>query len=289
MKNRFVICIGSQRAGTTLFHRLLGEATSIFMHPVKELHYFDTINDIRPQQALTSFARRQLRKQIDTITRANSFDFIDDTYKCMLRANKMLAFRAASEIQYHDLFRPMLSNKELLGEATPEYMMLTADQIEEMSRVISSDAAIILLCRDPVKRVLSSAKLFNVYNDLNMDGETLANWLMGCIQDNNSWMVAQDKYNAYESAITNYAHVFPNVLALSFEEMLNDPARTAQKLQDQLEIQVDQEAFVQSSKKVTNSLSEQTIDNPDLINVLSDRYSESRQFLRDYFGPTYAA
>jgi hypothetical protein len=288
MRNRFVICIGSQRAGTTLFHRLLGETTSIFMHPVKELHYFDTINEIRPQQALTSFSRKQLKNQIDTITGANSFDFIDDAYKCMLRANKMLAFRPASEIQYHDLFRPMLSSKELLGEATPEYMMLTADQISKMSQVISTNAVIILLCRDPVKRILSSAKLFNVYNDLTMDSETLSSWLMSCIQDNNSWITAQDKYNNYEAAINNYTNIFPNFLALSFEEMLIDPAGTAAKLQDELGIQVNQEAFVESSKKVTNSLSEQTIDSPDLINVLSDRYSESKRFLCEYFGSTYA-
>jgi hypothetical protein len=121
-----------------------------------------------------------------------------------------------------------------------------------------------------------------------MDSEALAKWLIGCILDNNSWIAAQDKYNAYETAITNYANIFPNFLALSFEEMLINPAGTAAKLQDQFEIQVNQEAFIESSKKVTNNLSEQTIDNSDLINVLSDRYSESKRFLRDYFGSTYA-
>jgi hypothetical protein len=257
------------------------------MHPVKELHYFDTINDIRPQQALASFARRQLSRQIDTITRANSFNFIDDTYKCMLRANKMLALRPIREIQYLDLFRPMLSSKELLGEATPEYMMLTAEQIREMAKVISTDAVIILLCRDPVKRILSSAKLFNVYNNLNMDSKTLSNWLLSCIQDNSAWITAQDKYNNYETAINNYTNIFPNFLALSFEEMLMNPRGAARKLQDQLETSVNLDVFVESSKKVTNSLSEQIIDDSKLLNVLSDRYSESRRFLREYFGSTY--
>lgn len=38
MNNKFVIGIGSQRAGSTLLHKILDECTNIFIHPVKELH-----------------------------------------------------------------------------------------------------------------------------------------------------------------------------------------------------------------------------------------------------------
>lgn len=287
MKNRFVIGIGSQRAGTTLLHRLLGESTSVFMHPVKELHYFDTINEVRPQSALTDFSTRQLNREIDAILAADKYDFIDSTYKCMLRANKMLAFRRVNDIQYEDLFRPMLMRRQLLGEATPEYMLLSAEQVREMSKVIGTDASIILLCCDPVNRLLSAAKLFNVYNNLEMDSDTLSKWLASAIEQGSSWILSQDKYNNYESAINNFTAFFPSFIALSFEEMIRDPANTAKQLDDLLGTKVDITAFANGSMKVANKLSSQTLKKPELIEILEDRYQDSRKFLQSRFGEIY--
>lgn len=287
MRNRFVIGIGSQRAGTTLLHRLLGESTNVFMHPVKELHYFDTINGVRPQAALTDFSIRQLNREIDAIVAADKYDFIDSTYKCMLRANKMLAFRQASDIQYSDLFRPMLMKRELLGEATPEYMLLSKDQVREMSKVVGTNAVIILLCRDPVKRLVSSAKLFNVYNNLGMDNDELSRWLTSVIERSDSWIAAQDKYNDYEAAANNFTAFFPNFLALSFEKMISYPANAARQLEEALETRVDAEAFIEGSAKVSNRLSEQRLESPELINMINDRYAESRRFLQNRLGSAY--
>ena len=45
--NRFVLGIGSQRAGSTLLHHCLDVASDVFMHPLKELHYFDTLHGVR--------------------------------------------------------------------------------------------------------------------------------------------------------------------------------------------------------------------------------------------------
>ena len=41
--HRYVIGIGSQRAGSTLLHRVLAACTPVWMHPMKELHYFDVV------------------------------------------------------------------------------------------------------------------------------------------------------------------------------------------------------------------------------------------------------
>jgi len=257
------------------------------MHPVKELHYFDTINGVRPQSALTDFSARQLNIEIDTIVAADKYDFIDSTYKCMLRANKMLAFRRVDDIQYEDLFRPMLMRRELLGEATPEYMLLSAEQVREMSQVIGPNASIILLCRDPVNRLLSSAKLFNIYNNLGMDNDTLSEWLMDAIEQASPWILAQDKYNNYESAIKNFTAFFPGFIALSFEEMISDPANTAKQLDELLGTKVDTTAFTNGSMKVANKLSSQTLEKPELIEMLEDRYQDSRRFLQNRFGAIY--
>lgn len=88
-QHRFVIGIGSQRAGSTLLHNLLDESTSIFMHPLKELHYFDSLFHVRAPQALVAFSRRQLDRQLDEIIAATQYGFIDKSYKCLLRTNRI--------------------------------------------------------------------------------------------------------------------------------------------------------------------------------------------------------
>ena len=90
-QHRFVIGIGSQRAGSTLLHNLLDESTSIFMHPLKELHYFDSLFHVRAREALVAFSRRQLDRQLDEIIAATQYGFIDKSYKCLLRTNRILA------------------------------------------------------------------------------------------------------------------------------------------------------------------------------------------------------
>ena len=69
--HRFIIGIGSQRAASTLLHTLLSDSSDAFMHPVKELHYFDTLFGVRPQEALTEFSTRQLMREVDHIVAAS--------------------------------------------------------------------------------------------------------------------------------------------------------------------------------------------------------------------------
>jgi hypothetical protein len=165
MKHRFVIGVGSQRAGSTLLHQLLAESTQVFMHPLKELHYFDTKFGARPVTALKSFSRQQLKREINSIVDAVDYSFIDDRYKCYIRTNNMYANNDFKTIEYIDLFRPFLRKTNILGEVTPEYMLLSIDDLKLVRKEIGADAMIILICRDPVDRLLSAVKLMNKYNN----------------------------------------------------------------------------------------------------------------------------
>ncbi|TAL51617.1 MAG: hypothetical protein EPN92_00395, partial [Chitinophagaceae bacterium] len=148
MEHRFVIGIGSQRTGSTLLHHLLEASTNIFMHPLKELHYFDTLHRIRPKEALRDYSLRQMAREVEKIVTAKDLNFLTKKrYKCYLRANKILATNTIENINYLDLFRPCLMNTDLLGEVTPEYMLLNDIAIENMKSVIGENAAIILICR----------------------------------------------------------------------------------------------------------------------------------------------
>ena len=41
--DRYFVCIGAQKAGTTWLARVLSEHDDVFVTPVKEIHYFDHI------------------------------------------------------------------------------------------------------------------------------------------------------------------------------------------------------------------------------------------------------
>ena len=41
------LVIGAQRAGTTWLHRVLRQHPSLWLAPVKELHYFDKLDTVR--------------------------------------------------------------------------------------------------------------------------------------------------------------------------------------------------------------------------------------------------
>ncbi|MBK1721486.1 sulfotransferase [Thiocystis violacea] len=282
---RFVIGIGSQRAGSTLLHSLLDKASNVFMHPVKELHYFDTLNGYRSSDALKQFSERQLAREIDHIVTAPDTSFTrNKRYRCYLRTNKILSRVEVNEVDYLDLFRPNLAEYKLLGEVTPEYMLLDSDAIARMRDIVGESAAIVMICRNPVKRILSAVKLMSSYNNLQFDDASAGRWLSDMLSRDSSWLKAQDGYNDYEAAIERFSRFFSRFIAVSYDDLVADPGSTADALSRALEIRISTHDFVEGARKVTNSLGVDFSFGEGTIAALSDRYADAERFLRDYFG-----
>jgi len=283
--HRFIIGIGSQRAGSTLLHRLLEASSEIFMHPIKELHYFDTLYGYRSQQALQDFSTRQLMREIDHIISSKNLNFVkNNRYKCYLRANKLLAKTSIEKIDYLDLFRPNLQNNFLLGEVTPEYMLFDEKSVEKMQKVIGENAGIILICRNPVKRILSAVKLMNSYNNLNMDNEKANKWIQQMFDSENFWIKAQDRYNDYQKTINLYSKIFPNFLAISYDELINNPKDVAEKISSNFSIKINLDVFERESLFVANDLGENFSFFSETIKNIEKRYQKNMHFITEYFG-----
>jgi len=265
-------------------HHLLEQATDILMHPIKELHYFDTLYGVRPANALTEFSLRQLAREIDNIISAKSLKPFGKRYKCYLRANRILATTAIEKVDYLDLFRPCLLGKALVGEVTPEYMLLDDAAIDGMRSVVGEDAGIILICRSPVKRLLSAVKLMNVYNGMNLTQPQADAWVQRMIDENSTWMQAQDKYNDYEQAIARFSKKFPHFIAVSYDEMIESPISVAKSLETKLDININHDAFEDGTKKVANDLGGNLQISSEIVAFLKDRTAEKQGFLNEYFG-----
>lgn len=265
-KPKFVIGIGSQRAGSTLLHRILDECTDIFMHPVKELHYFDTLYKVRHQDVLTKFSKAQLDREFERLITSREHHYISDKkYKCFLRTNKLLLENKVESINYKDLFRPCIMGNELVGEITPEYMILPEEGIEYMAEVIGNDALIILITRDPIERFISAFKLLKAYGKRNVDMSDFENEILSVFDSMPTWVAQQKQLSDYITAELKYRKYFENVLVISYEKLTNNIAEAHQILEYFLDNKLDLETFRKVlGKKVnqigqTNNLSKETI------------------------------
>lgn len=284
---KFVIGIGSQRAGSTLLHRVLEQCSPIYMNPIKELHYFDTLFGVRNPGVLHKFSVNQLNREINRIVKENDFAFINQRYKNSLRTNFLLATKKVQHIDYIDLFRPCVNDHEFLGEITPEYMILPKEGVKKMRETIGDDAKILLLARNPVKRFISAFKLL-MHGRSDADKLLFEEEMLSILKSPNSeWLKVQDAFNDYELALSNYQHEFKHVLMLSHDELFGSVEETAEKLSDFLGVTISLNAYKKLITTKVNALGETMNLSESTIRLLETRYSKNQVYLDNVFGKSF--
>lgn len=281
MNNSFVIGIGSQRAGSTLLHKILTESTEVFMHPIKELHYFDTLFGVRNSKILKDFSRNNLSQKILEIIGSEEGRKIDKLLQCHLRASKMLSEKDVEIVDYLDLFRPCIKDNPILGEVTPEYMILPEEGVAELQRNVGENAKIILISRDPVERFISAFKLLKVYGGKKYNSTNFSRDMRVAINEMPEWMRQQDQLNDYETAKAVYSKYFDNVLMLSFEKMVESPSRLYDELTPFLEIDVDKSKLLGCFGNKVNQIGSMPDIDSDLLSELNSRYESSKCYLKE--------
>lgn len=285
---KFVIGIGSQRAGSTLLYTILDRCSPLYMHPVKELHYFDTLFGVRHESILRKFSVSLLHHDLDKIIKSKDFSFIDRRYKNLLRTNFLLATSKVQHIDYIELFRPCVHGHRMLGEITPEYMILPKEGIQKMRDVVGSDAKIILLARNPVKRFVSAFKLL-MHGIPNSDTKKFEDEILIMLSKNSEWLRVQDALNDYELALNNYQEVFEHVLMLSYDELFGSVEKTAKKLSEFLELNLSLDEYKKIVGTKINALNETKSLSNATISVLEARYTKQQAYLDSVFGYDFCA
>lgn len=282
MRQRFIIGIGSQRAGSTLLHRILDAGTDVYMHPMKELHYFDTIFGIRSVEVLKKYSANQLEREIGRICGSGQFGFINKRYKNYIRTAMMGAFMEMQSTSYKDLFRPCVMDNVILGEVTPEYMLLPPEGIDRMAAEVGDDAVIILLARNPTERLISAFKLYKIgLGDKEM--ENFSSDLRRAIDEGGTWMEQQDAFNDYETALNRYRSVFSRVIFLKYDDLFCNPGVVIDRMKNEAELIVDEKAYKEILENKVNSLAD-TAPVSDLVRREIDvRYHDRHAFIVDYF------
>ncbi|MEY4768095.1 MAG: hypothetical protein RL637_734 [Pseudomonadota bacterium] len=280
MKPQFIIGVGSQRAGSTLLHRLLETSSEIYMHPIKELHYFDTLFNVRKETVLHKFSLNQLNHEIERLVKAKNFAFMNKRYKNALRANFLLATKKVQQIDYVDLFRPCIQGHQLLGEITPEYMILPPIGIRKM-RELTGNSKIILIARNPVKRFVSAFKLLT--HGTALTHSQFEQELLKTLQHGGEWLAVQDALNDYETALFHYRQEFSQVLFISHDELIGS-IETATKLSQFLGVELSLNTYQKTLSHKINALDETKDLSPETLHLLKNRYLKQQVYLDHIFG-----
>jgi hypothetical protein len=282
---KFVIGIGSQRAGSTLLYTILEQCTPIYMNPVKELHYFDTLFGVRHPNVLQKFSTNQLNLDIEHIVKAKELSFINRRFKNSLRTNFLLSSKKVQHINYLDLYRPCVSSNKFLGEITPEYMILPSNGINTMATMLGEETKIILLARNPVKRFISAFKLFMHGKD-DSDKRLFEEEMLRVLTQpgHEEWLRVHDAFNDYEHALTQYRQQFKQVLMISYDELFGSVEDTAEVLSVFLELEISLPKYQKIVQTKINALEETSQLSEETLALLEARYSTNQAFLDKVFG-----
>lgn len=285
----FILGIGSQRAGSTLLSQVLSEAHSIYMHPVKELHYFDTINEIRPYHILREFAHHQLNILTDAGCGIGRPHALNTDFHDAVRSH-YLSFKVhPSKFNYRQHFLAVASRQDeslqYYAENTPEYQLLPVPQLKRINNLFKT-LKVILMVRNPVKRIFSSMNLLLNYSNFSGSDEEFIQKADFIYDDNSGWMRSQNHFNDYLDCIHRLEEAGITPLVLGFDDFINNPALAVQKLSDYLELDLSSLRESALFTKRVNAVKRNLSYPPEMYEYINAKYAKNTEEIQNYLGST---
>ncbi len=149
----FILGVGAQKAGTTWLKDYLNQREEIFMHPLKEVHFFDSLY----QKKLFGYFNNKFSKMLIDMTKNISFNNILKNKKYEALMYRVLMSKDETlYVKYYE--NNILEQHIYYGEITPSYSLLSEEDFKKIKKKFSK-IKIIFLMRDPVDRHLSSFKM----------------------------------------------------------------------------------------------------------------------------------
>lgn len=287
IKNNLILGIGSQSAGTLLLHQILDQCTDIAMHPIVELHYFDTLYNVRDKKLLKDFSKTQFEYENNKFLNEYNETFFNTKHEALLKISETLATTEVENIDYIELFASFANEAEKFGEITPEYMLLKEEDIQKMSEIVGEESKIILLVRHPVERFLSALKMLLPQEMLHKNRRDFEKELLEMMMEHPVWLDVQDQFNQYEETYLRYKKYFKNVLKISYEGLKETPKESIDEIQKFLELPFDNEKAIKLSKRYFKNEDDALKVSVSIKNILEVRYAQSLKELTHSFPALY--
>lgn len=158
---RVMFCIGATKAGTSWLHSYLSGHPECHLRSIKELHYFDALENGRLDRRVAEImgARdRLIAKKVAAplLKRRNLAARIADheDYLAVLKQGEDSA-------AYLDYLSHGRCGQAVVGDVTPAYGLLSLERLAAMARM-AADVRFVYLLRDPVERLWSHVRMMAV-------------------------------------------------------------------------------------------------------------------------------
>ncbi len=158
------LCVGAAKAGTSWLFNQLAEHPEVHLRSIKELHYFDALENGRLDRELAKHKQAQgallARLAGDGRTPTNA-----QAKRLQDRADWMdvLEF-GGDEAAYLDYIQSGKDDAKVVGDLTPAYALLSRERLARMARM-SSDVRMVYLLRDPIERLWSHVRMIAARRD----------------------------------------------------------------------------------------------------------------------------
>jgi hypothetical protein len=150
------VCIGAQRSGTTWLYKNLARHDQIFLPPVKELHYFDSLDNTRSRykQSRSKF----LKKHVSTFLKSTALTLLKRERNLWIDLDFWLNYFSGdgSPEWYKSLFIKAANAGKITGEITPAYSILPSENIQRL-KCVNPDVKLIYILRNPIERSFSQS------------------------------------------------------------------------------------------------------------------------------------
>lgn len=267
------LVIGAQKAGTSWLWVQLRKNPSIWLPPIKELHFFDHLHMPENRQWTTGHIRKgaleKLKWQINSNPKAIDYSFIE--YLSRLAYKNMF-----TETWYCEAFdRPGAKNK-ILGDITPEYSTIPEEGIQYLKSFLPANLKLIYIIRDPISRALSQLRMNIERRNLSINKLSMKEW-SELTNDK-----AINNRGDYATYIPRWDKYFTNeqILYIPYKSLSISPEKTIETIEnfigaDNFKGYRDLSSKVHVTKKIEipNHVSEE----------LTNRFSEQYDFLNHRF------
>ncbi|MEL6620618.1 MAG: sulfotransferase [Pseudomonadota bacterium] len=162
MAPAFLYCIGAAKAGTTWLSRALRAHPQASLPPMKETHYFDSLENGTSIWALDQLirvrteARKALSAADDPAARKRATRRVED----MDRWIGLVGSQRRNDALYQKLMLRGAGEKaRVVADITPAYATLKQASFERMAGLNDGDTRFLMILRDPVDRLWSNISM----------------------------------------------------------------------------------------------------------------------------------
>lgn len=153
-----MFCVGATKAGTGWLYEYLAAHPQCHFRSIKELHYFDAIENGKLDREIVKHEARQavLSKKV---LAAGGEGAVEDIARLRDRTEWLDVLRRGGDAEaYLAYLGGGRGSQRVIGDITPAYALLPQGRLKTMAR-LAAEVRFVYLLRDPVERLWSHVRM----------------------------------------------------------------------------------------------------------------------------------